>query len=82
MYAQRIVADFEAGTMPLSEGTKLGNFLCNILNCSPSRLSKKLKIGKKYFQRCPTRPVGDEHVAKHREAQKRLSDLEEVCCRW
>lgn len=36
MYAQRIVADFEAGTMPLSEGTKLGNFLCNILNCSPS----------------------------------------------
>ena len=36
MYAQRIVADFDAGTMPLSEGTKLGNFLCNILNCSPS----------------------------------------------
>lgn len=36
MYAQRIVADFEAGTMPLSEGTKLGSFLCNILNCSPS----------------------------------------------
>lgn len=36
MYAQRIVGDFEAGTMPLSEGTKLGSFLCNILNCSPS----------------------------------------------
>ncbi|CAM9121774.1 unnamed protein product [Ascophyllum nodosum] len=78
MYAQRIVADFEAGTMPLSEGTKLGNFLCNILNCSPSRLSKKLKIGKKYFQRCQTRPMGEEDFAKHREAQKRLSDLEEM----
>eukprot|EP00903_Cladosiphon_okamuranus_P010796 g10200.t2 len=78
MYAQRIVADFDAGTMPLSEGTKLGNFLCNILNCSPSRLSKKLKIGKKYFQRCADRPMGEEHIAKHREAQKRLSDLEEM----
>lgn len=42
------------------------------------RLSKKLKIGKKYFQRCPERPMGEEHIAKHREAQKRLSDLEEV----
>lgn len=43
------------------------------------RLSKKLKIGKKYFQRCPERPEGKEHVTKHREAQKRLSELEEVC---
>ncbi|CAM9187630.1 unnamed protein product [Ectocarpus fasciculatus] len=36
MYAQRIVADFDAGTLPLCEGTKLGSLLCNILNCSPS----------------------------------------------
>lgn len=36
MYAQRIVSDFDAGTLPLCEGTKLGNLLCNILNCSPS----------------------------------------------
>lgn len=36
MYAQRVVADFDAGTLPLCEGTKLGSLLCNILNCSPS----------------------------------------------
>ncbi|CAM9798294.1 unnamed protein product [Discosporangium mesarthrocarpum] len=78
MYAQRIVADFEAGTIPLSEGTKLGSFLCSILNCSPSRLSKKLKIGKKYFQRCPPRPEGSEYVAKHVEHQRRLSEMEEM----
>ncbi|CAM9371440.1 unnamed protein product [Scytosiphon promiscuus] len=70
MYAQRIVSDFDAGTLPLCDGTKLGNLLCNILNCSPSRLSKKLKIGKKCFQQCTPRPTGAEHVARHREAQK------------
>eukprot|EP00903_Cladosiphon_okamuranus_P019592 g18019.t1 len=78
MYAQRVVADFDAGTLPLCEGTKLGGLLCNILNCSPSRLSKKLKIGKKCFQPCPPRLMDAEHIAKHREAQKRLSDLEEM----
>jgi len=29
------LTDFDAGTMPLSEGTKLGNFLCNILTAPP-----------------------------------------------
>ncbi|CAM9991495.1 unnamed protein product, partial [Ectocarpus sp. 4 AP-2014] len=78
MYAQRIVADFDAGTMPLSEGTKLGNFLCNILNCSPSRLSKKLKIGKKYFQRCPPTPLTEKKTDRSMYAQQRPSDLEEM----
>lgn len=58
------------------------NVCLSLLVCPPSvfsrRLSKKLKIGKKYFQRCPDRPMGEEHIAKHREAQKRLSELEEV----
>lgn len=62
---------------PPSPSPRVLHFMCIIFGVY-RRLSKKLKIGKKYFQRCPERPIGPEYVAKHQQAQKRLSDLEEV----
>jgi hypothetical protein len=31
LYAQHIIEDFEAGTLPISEGTKLGSLLCKLV---------------------------------------------------
>jgi hypothetical protein len=48
------------------------------LHCSPTRLSKKLKIGKKYFQHAAPREATAAAVTAHQERQRRLSELEEM----
>jgi len=52
-YAARLIHDFEAGILPLKNGTTLRAFLAKKLNCGPMRISKKFagnqSIGKQIF---------------------------------
>ena len=54
-YANRLINEFKAGLLPLTDGTTLRNFLSKLLNCDPMRISKKFVgnncIGKQVFRR-------------------------------
>eukprot|EP00611_Tribonema_gayanum_P009464 TRINITY_DN1925_c0_g1_i2.p1 TRINITY_DN1925_c0_g1~~TRINITY_DN1925_c0_g1_i2.p1 ORF type:complete len:305 (-),score=40.65 TRINITY_DN1925_c0_g1_i2:2120-3034(-) len=78
LYAQHVIDDFEAGTLPIGEGTKLASLLCRLLNCNQTRLSKKLKIGKRFYAHAPAREPTPEAIAAHRVRQRRVSELEEM----
>ena len=40
-YANRVIQEFEAGLLPLTNGTTLRTYLSKLLNCDPMRISKK-----------------------------------------
>lgn len=54
-YASRLIMEFKAGLLPLTDGTTLRTFLSKLLNCDPMRISKKFVgsncIGKQVFRR-------------------------------
>ena len=54
-YANRLIQEFKAGLLPLTDGTTLRTFLSKLLNCDPMRISKKFVgqncIGKQVFKR-------------------------------
>jgi hypothetical protein len=54
-YAGRLIQEFKAGLLPLTDGTTLRTFLSKLLNCDPMRISKKCVgsncIGKQVFRR-------------------------------
>lgn len=54
-YASRLIQEFKAGLLPLTDGTTLRTFLSKLLNCDPMRISKKFVgancIGKQIFRR-------------------------------
>ena len=54
-YANRLITEFKAGLLPLTDGTTLRTFLSKLLNCDPMRISKKFVggncIGKQVFRR-------------------------------
>eukprot|EP00984_Skeletonema_dohrnii_P035095 scaffold34615_cov93-Skeletonema_dohrnii-CCMP3373.AAC.1 len=54
-YANRLIQEFKAGLLPLTDGTTLRTFLSKLLNCDPMRISKKFVgsncIGKQIFRR-------------------------------
>lgn len=54
-YANRLIREFKAGLLPLTDGTTLRTFLSKLLNCDPMRISKKFVgsncIGKQVFRR-------------------------------
>jgi hypothetical protein len=53
-YCDKLMAKFESGEIPVSEGTKLNEFLGNMLKSKQSRLTKKMKNAKlstRMFQR-------------------------------
>mmetsp|Transcript_42261 Transcript_42261/g.99167 ORF Transcript_42261/g.99167 Transcript_42261/m.99167 type:complete len:220 (+) Transcript_42261:485-1144(+) len=54
-YANRLIKEFKAGLLPLTDGTTLRTFLSKLLNCDPMRISKKFVggncIGKQVFRR-------------------------------
>ena len=72
-----MIAEFNAGLLPIAEGTTLRSFLAKILNCNPKRVSKKYdgtKIynGKSAFSRART-PLPPELV---RQRHENLLELE------
>lgn len=44
-YSIRLIQEFQAGALPLNDGTTLRTFLSKLLNCDPMRISKKF-VGK------------------------------------
>lgn len=45
-YTDKLIKAFDAGQLPLPHGIKLNDFLCELLSCRTSRLTKKLKNAK------------------------------------
>lgn len=42
-YVQCLIEEFQAGFLPIREGTSLRSFLSKMLNCKPKRISKKFE---------------------------------------
>jgi len=78
-YANRLIIEFKAGLLPLTDGTTLRTFLSKLLNCDPMRISKKFVgsncIGKQVFRR---RTVDINRLTPDQIQQSRgeLSELE------
>jgi hypothetical protein len=72
-YCDKLIAKFESGELPITDGIKLNEFLGSMLKSKQSRLTKKMKNAKlstKSFQR----GIGYLDVEEARE----FSDLEEA----
>ena len=78
-YANRLIQEFKAGLLPLTDGTTLRTFLSKLLNCDPMRISKKFVgqncIGKQVFRRRQSEldKLTSEDLAKNRQI---MGDLE------
>lgn len=77
MYAERLIEEFSAGTLPLEGGTTLRALLSQLLHCDPMRISKKFanagSIGKLKFKRASEGQFTDEELQQKRTE---LCDLE------
>lgn len=78
MYAEEVIKLFMSGDLKVAENTKLCPFLCNLLLCSAERLSKKMKLGKKYFRENRDRVTDVPTMKSYFEGQRRLSEIEEL----
>jgi len=78
-YANRLILEFKAGLLPLTDGTTLRTFLSKLLNCDPMRISKKFVgskcIGKQVFRR-RTADVNRLTPEQIQQCQQELSELE------
>ena len=73
---QCLIEEFQAGYLPIREGTSLRNFLSKMLNCKPKRISKKFEgsdyNGKQVYASQPYKLTANEA----RERRDRLCSLE------
>jgi len=63
-YTDCLIKCFEMGMLPLPHGIKLNDFLCELLSCRTSRLTKKLKhakLGSRSYQGAMTT---DKNISK------------------
>lgn len=72
-----LIVEFDAGLLPLAEGTTLRSFLAKMLNCNPKRVSKKydgnpIYDGKAVYARAKFPPPNAEAIAR----QENLMELE------
>lgn len=78
-YASRLIQEFKAGLLPLTDGTTLRTFLSKLLNCDPMRISKKFVgsncIGKQVFRRRGA-DVNNLTPAQIQQTRLELSELE------
>ena len=78
-YASRLIVEFKAGLLPLTDGTTLRTFLSKLLNCDPMRISKKFVgsncIGKQVFRRKSSN-VSKLTPEQIQRTRKELSELE------
>lgn len=69
-YANKLISEFKAGTLPLAEGTTLRTFLSKLLQCDPMRISKKFVgnkcIGKQVFRKREGDAIPPEVAAANR----------------
>lgn len=78
-YANRLIQEFKAGLLPLTDGTTLRTFLSKLLNCDPMRISKKFVgsncIGKQVFRR-RTADINRLTPEQIQQSRTELSELE------
>jgi len=78
-YANRLIQEFKAGLLPLTDGTTLRTFLSKLLNCDPMRISKKFVgsncIGKQVFRR-RTADINRLTPGQIQQSRNELSELE------
>ena len=78
-YANRLIQEFKAGLLPLTDGTTLRTFLSKLLNCDPMRISKKFVgsncIGKQVFRR-RTADINRLTPEQIQQSRAELSELE------
>ena len=78
-YANRLIQEFKAGLLPLTDGTTLRTFLSKLLNCDPMRISKKFVgsncIGKQVFRR-RTADINRLTPEQIQQSRIELSELE------
>jgi len=78
-YANRLIQEFKAGLLPLTDGTTLRTFLSKLLNCDPMRISKKFVgsncIGKQVFRR-RTADINRLTPEQIQQSRVELSELE------
>mmetsp|Transcript_9147 Transcript_9147/g.17223 ORF Transcript_9147/g.17223 Transcript_9147/m.17223 type:complete len:881 (+) Transcript_9147:381-3023(+) len=78
-YANRLIMEFKAGLLPLTDGTTLRTFLSKLLNCDPMRISKKFVgnncIGKQVFRR-RTADINRLTPEQIQQSRTELSELE------
>ena len=78
-YANRLIQEFKAGLLPLTDGTTLRTFLSKLLNCDPMRISKKFVgsncIGKQVFRR-RSADVNNLNPDEIEQTRFELSELE------
>lgn len=78
-YANRLIQEFKAGLLPLTDGTTLRTFLSKLLNCDPMRISKKFVggncIGKQVFRR-RTADINRLTAEQIQQSRAELSELE------
>lgn len=78
-YAGRLIQEFKAGLLPLTDGTTLRTFLSKLLNCDPMRISKKFVgsncIGKQVFRR-RTADLNRLSPEQIQQSRQELSELE------
>ena len=78
-YANRLIQEFKAGLLPLTDGTTLRTFLSKLLNCDPMRISKKFVgsncIGKQVFRR-RTADINRLTPDQIQQSRTELSELE------
>lgn len=78
-YASRLIVEFRAGLLPLTDGTTLRTFLSKLLNCDPMRISKKFVgsncIGKQVFRR-RSADVSNLTPEQIQRTRRELSELE------
>lgn len=78
-YAARLIQEFKAGLLPLTDGTTLRTFLSKLLNCDPMRISKKFVgsncIGKQVFRR-RTADINRLTPEQIQQSRAELSELE------
>lgn len=77
-YADALRSIFASGSVPLMPETKLVNFLTYMLQCSPTRLSSKIKTGKRVYHPRRLSVISSAEILHFQNVQKQLSSIEEA----
>eukprot|EP01031_Cornospumella_fuschlensis_P023553 gene23553-28563_t len=75
-YTEKVIMDFDNGTLNVAEGVTLRSYLSRVLNCDPMRITKKYtgssSIGKRTFTPLPPTPENQTYI---KMSQRDLEDL-------
>lgn len=77
-FAELVMEGFGSGMLPLRDGSRLGTFLCSLLQCTSARLSSKLRTGKRNFRYLVDEGISAESIFRYEQEQRQLSRREEL----